>query len=62
VNVFHLLGYRHVRARGEERVFARRRPGFRGLQPLPPELRALDEPAAPDQGASSSSSRGRPRQ
>jgi succinylglutamate desuccinylase len=41
VNVFHLFGYRHVRSRGEAVVFSRRRPGFRRLDALPPELRAL---------------------
>lgn len=41
-NVFHLFGYRHVRQAGEQWVFSRRRPGFRGLRELPPELRALD--------------------
>lgn len=42
-NVFHLLGYRHERARSDVLAFSRRRPGFRGLQPLPAELRALAE-------------------
>ena len=40
-NVFHLLGFRHERARGEALVFSRRRPGFRGLRPLPSELQGL---------------------
>ncbi len=40
-NVFHLFGYRHERRAGEGFVFARRRPGFRGLRELPPELRGL---------------------
>jgi succinylglutamate desuccinylase len=40
-NVFHLLGYRHERARSDVLAFSRRRPGFRGLRPLPAELRAL---------------------
>ncbi len=40
-NVFHLLGYRHERRQGEALVFARRRPGFRGLRELPAELREL---------------------
>lgn len=38
VNLFHLLGYRRVRDRGGRLLFSRRRPGFRGLEPLPPEL------------------------
>jgi len=41
VNVFHLFGYRHVRSRGAAVVFSRRRPGFRRLDALPPELAAL---------------------
>jgi hypothetical protein len=43
-NVFHLLGYRHERARSDALVFSRRRPGFRGLRPLPEELRCLAQP------------------
>jgi succinylglutamate desuccinylase len=41
VNVFHLFGYRHVRSRDDAVAFSRRRPGFRRLDVLPPELRAL---------------------
>ena len=41
VNVFHLFGYRHVRSRDEGVVFSRRRPGFRRLDALPPELNLL---------------------
>jgi succinylglutamate desuccinylase len=44
VNLFHLLGYRHVRERSEGVVFSRRRPGFHGLRELPPELRPFLEP------------------
>lgn len=40
-NVFHLLGYRHERRAAEGWLFARRRPGFRGLRELPDELRGL---------------------
>lgn len=38
VNVFHLFGYRHVRPERERLAFSRRRPGFRSLDGLPPEL------------------------
>jgi hypothetical protein len=38
VNVFHLFGYRHIREAGDRLVFSRRRPGFRRLEALPPEL------------------------
>lgn len=53
VNVFHLFGYRRVRAHGHGLVFSRRRPGFRGVSPLPEELRPLTSrepvrPSAPD--------------
>jgi len=41
VNVFHLFGYRHVREVGDRLVFSRRRPGFRRLDALPPELARL---------------------
>jgi succinylglutamate desuccinylase len=41
VNVFHLFGYRHVREAGDRLVFSRRRPGFRRLDALPPELARL---------------------
>lgn len=41
VNVFHLFGYRHVRSRDAAVVFSRRRPGFRRLDALPPELLLL---------------------
>lgn len=44
VNVFHLLGYRHVRSQPGGVAFARRRPGFRGLRPLPAELLPALEP------------------
>jgi succinylglutamate desuccinylase len=44
VNVFHLLGYRHVRERAEGVVFSRRRPGFHGLRDLPAELRPFAGP------------------
>jgi succinylglutamate desuccinylase len=44
VNVFHLFGYRHVHARDEALVFSRRRPGFRRLEALPPELAQLAGP------------------
>jgi succinylglutamate desuccinylase len=43
-NVFHLLGFRHESARGSALAFARRRPGFSGLRPLPPELVTLARP------------------
>lgn len=43
-NVFHLLGFRHERARTDALVFSRRRPGFRGLRPLPPELQGQAQP------------------
>ena len=43
-NMFHLLGYRHERARSDALVFSRRRPGFRGLRPLPAELQGLAQP------------------
>ena len=43
-NVFHLLGFRHEWSRGDALMFARRRPGFRGLRPLPPELQDLARP------------------
>lgn len=39
--VFHLFGYRHVRAHGEALVFSRRSPGRAPGGPLPAELRAL---------------------
>lgn len=45
-NVFHLLGFRHERARGEALAFTRRRPDFRGLRALPPELHGLGPPPA----------------
>lgn len=41
VNVFHLFGYRHVRSQQAAVVFSRRRPGFRRLDALPPELSLL---------------------
>jgi succinylglutamate desuccinylase len=41
INVFHLLGYRHVRARAGAVLFSRRRPGFRRLDTLPPEIRGV---------------------
>lgn len=41
MNVFHLFGYRHVRSRDEALVFSRRRPDFRRLEALPPELARL---------------------
>ena len=40
--VFHLLGYRHVRAHGESLVFSRRSPARAPDGGLPPELRPLD--------------------
>jgi len=43
VNLFHLLGYRRVRDRGDRLVFSRRRPGYRGVAPLGAE--AGTEPA-----------------
>jgi succinylglutamate desuccinylase len=47
VNVFHLLGYRHVRSQPGALAFARRRPGFRGLRQLPAELLpALEAPVS----------------
>jgi succinylglutamate desuccinylase len=48
VNVFHLFGYRHVREAGDSLVFSRRRPGFRRLDRLPPELQRLADPGAED--------------
>lgn len=44
VNVFHLLGYRHVRSQPGGVAFARRRPGFRGLRQVPAELLPALEP------------------
>lgn len=41
VDVFHLLGYRHQRARGERFVFSRRRPDFQSLEDLPAAMREL---------------------
>lgn len=41
VNVFHLFGYRRLRSQGEGVLFSRRRPGFRRLDALPPELSQL---------------------
>ena len=46
-NIFHLLGFRHERAHGDALVFSRRRPGFRGLRPLPPELSAVQALGTP---------------
>ncbi len=40
VNLFHLLGYRRVRDRGDRLVFSRRRPEHRGVARLGPELTA----------------------
>jgi hypothetical protein len=57
VNVFHLLGFRHRRARGDVLVFSRRRPGYRGLRSLPPELEAL-RPGEPSAGSAAASSPG----
>ena len=37
-NLFHLLGYRRVRDRGDRLVFSRRRPEHRGVARLGPEL------------------------
>ena len=48
VNVFHLFGYRHVRPHRERLVFARRRPDFRRLGPLPPEIRSLRGGTGPE--------------
>ena len=45
-NIFHLLGFRHERSRGETLAFSRRRPGFRGLRPLPRALRLFGSPPA----------------
>lgn len=38
INLFHLLGYRRVRDRGDRLVFSRRRPEHRGVARIGPEL------------------------
>lgn len=43
VDVFHLFGYRHVRAQGERLLFSRRAP--EGVRVVPPEVRALAQRA-----------------
>lgn len=40
-DVFHLFGYRHVRAHGEQMVFTRRSPSAHGARGLPAELRPI---------------------
>jgi len=37
-DLFHLLGYRRIRAEGDRLLFSRRRPDHRGVRSLPPEL------------------------
>lgn len=44
INLFHLLGYRRVRDRGELLVFSRRRPGYRGVAPIASGLAPADRP------------------
>lgn len=41
VEVFHLLGYRHVRTLGAELVFTRRAPGASGVRSMPAEVQAM---------------------